>query len=135
MQPQQIAITDFTYDLPEERIAHYPLPNREDSKLLVFKNNLIRETVFSQLPGELPKNCSLFFNNTKVINARLTFFKTTGSRIEIFCLEPAGTVTDYSVSLQQKGSCLWQCFVGGASKWKELKLTRVLEIGGEKIIL
>ena len=135
MQPQEIAISDFTYDLPEKCIALYPLPNRASSKLLVYKNNNITETVFSALPDELPEDCSLFFNNTKVINARLSFFKSTGSRIEIFCLEPAGTVTDYALSLQKTENCLWQCFVGGASKWKELKLEREIEIKGQKIIL
>ena len=135
MLPQQLSISNYTYTLPEASIALYPLTNREASKLLVYKNNGIKETLFSKLADELPKKCSLFFNNTKVINARLSFFKATGSRIEIFCLEPVGIVTDYSISLQQTGSCLWQCFVGGASKWKEPKLTRELEIGGEKIIL
>lgn len=135
MQPHQIAITDFTYELPDSSIALYPLPNREASKLLVYKNKNITETVFSNLPGELPENSSLFFNNTKVINARLSFFKATGSRIEIFCLEPVGKVTDYSLSFQKTGSCIWQCFVGGASKWKEPKLEREMEIAGQKIIL
>ncbi len=135
MQPSQIAITDFSYDLPESYIALYPLPNRAQSKLLVYKNNAIEETVFSKFPGILPENSSLFFNNTKVINARLSFFKTTGSRIEIFCLEPAGKVTDYSLSLQQTGSCIWQCLVGGASKWKEPKLENELIIANQKIVL
>ncbi len=135
MHPRQIAITDYTYDLPENLIAFYPLPNRDSSKLLVYKNAVLKETVFSNLPEELPEDCSLFFNNTKVINARLSFFKSTGSRIEIFCLEPAGKLTDYSLSLQKTETCTWQCFVGGASKWKEPFLERALEIGGQKIIL
>ena len=135
MQPSQIAISDFTYELPETSIALYPLPEREKSKLLVYQDDIIKETIFSKLSGILPKNSSLFFNNTKVINARLSFFKTTGSRIEIFCLEPAGRVTDYSLSLQQTGTCIWQCLVGGASKWKEPKLEKELKIANEKIVL
>lgn len=135
MQPQQISISDFTYDLPEKSIALYPLLSRDNSKLLVYKNNIIKETKFIDLPGELPENCSLFFNNTKVINARLSFYKATGSRIEIFCLEPAGTVTDYALSLQKTENCIWQCFVGGAAKWKVPELKRELEISGQKIIL
>ena len=117
MSLQQIQISDFTYDLPDERIAKYPLGNREESKLLVFKNSEISERGFQNLPEEIPEGTTMVFNNTKVIQARLIFHKETGARIEIFCLEPLSPA-DYGLAFEAKGVCTWKCIVGNLRKWK-----------------
>ena len=116
MKKEEILIEDFTYVLPAERIAHYPLPKRDDSKLLVYKSGKMEETRFSQLANQLPEGATLILNNTRVIEARIFFTKLTGGVIEIFCLEPLGRSMEES--LQQEGSVEWKCFIGGASKWK-----------------
>ena len=116
--PGDISIQDYTYSLPDERIALHPLAERDQSKLLVYKDGDIQESRFVNLPAYLPENSLLVCNNTKVINARLHFKKTTGSTIEIFCLEPAGEITEYSTVMNQKGCSTWKCFIGGAAKWK-----------------
>jgi S-adenosylmethionine:tRNA ribosyltransferase-isomerase len=121
--PRKIAIQDFTYTLPEERIALYPLPVRDASKLLIYKNEQITEDTYANIAGYLPENSLLIFNNTRVINARLRFKKRSGSIIEIFCLEPYEKINDYSSVMNMKGSSRWKCFVGGAAKWKEQQLT------------
>lgn len=117
MSPQQIQISDFTYDLPDEKIAKYPLGNREESKLLVYRNNEIKERGFQNLPDEIPEGTTMVFNNTKVIQARLIFHKETGARIEIFCLEPLNPA-DYNLAFQAKGVCTWKCIIGNLRKWK-----------------
>ncbi len=128
MSPQQIQISDFTYDLPDEKIAKYPLGNREESKLLVYKNNEIKEKGFQNLPEEIPEGTTMVFNNTKVIQARLIFHKETGARIEIFCLEPLNPA-DYSLAFQAKGVCTWKCIIGNLRKWKTgvLKMSFMFE--------
>lgn len=88
MNPQHIQISNFTYDLPDEKIAKYPLGNREESKLLVYKNNEIKERGFQNLPEEIAEGTTMVFNNTKVIQARLIFYKETGARVEIFVWNP-----------------------------------------------
>lgn len=118
---QKIQIADFDYPLSDERIAKYPLAERDLSKLLVAKNSEISHTEFKQLPGLLPKNSLLVFNNTKVIHARMQFYKSTGARIEIFCLEPI-LPADYNLMFQSTQQCEWKCIVGNAKKWKEGKL-------------
>jgi len=119
MEPQNIRIQDYCYNLPPDRIAKYPLENRDASKLLIYKHNQISEAVYSSLDHYLPNGSVLFFNNTKVIPARL-FFKTTDNKlIEIFCLEPISSTNNPYIELNKKASCKWKCIVGGAAKWKD----------------
>lgn len=120
--PRKISILDFSYDLPAEKIALHPLPQRDASKLLIYKDGNISEDVYRNIADHLPENSLLVFNNTRVINARLRFKKATGSIIEIFCLEPHDDVNEYSSIMNKKGSVRWKCFVGGMSKWKEKEL-------------
>ncbi len=135
MEPQQISITEYDYNLPEERIALHPLAQRDSSKLLVYKKGDIEESVFANLPHFLPEESLLVFNNTKVINARIIFTKPTGAVIEIFCLEPVGNFTEYSTVMSANTVSQWKCLVGGAAKWKEEALTKDLIIDEEKITL
>lgn len=132
--PQQISISDYHYELPDERIALRPLDKRDESKLLIYKDGAITEDKFSNIVNHLPENLLLVFNNSKVINARLRFEKSTGSKIEIFCLEPIGDINEYSTVMNQKGSSNWKCFIGGVAKWKEAYLIKEL-IDGDKSIL
>jgi len=112
-----IRIQDFSYDLPEERIAKYPLKNRDDSKILIYKNQTINESKFSCLVDLLPKDSLIVFNNTKVIPARLLFMKESGAQIEIFCLEPYFP-QEYNTCFAKTESCSWICIVGNSKKWK-----------------
>ncbi len=121
--PRKISIQDFTYQLPEERIALHPLPQRDSSKLLIYKNQRISEDIYSNIAKYLPGDSLLIFNNTKVINARLRFKKSSGGTIEIFCLEPYEKINEYSSVMNKKGSARWKCLIGGASKWKDKQLT------------
>ncbi|HOO18798.1 MAG TPA: S-adenosylmethionine:tRNA ribosyltransferase-isomerase, partial [Paludibacteraceae bacterium] len=104
-------IEDFDYNLSDERIAKYPLPQRDASKLLIYKNDVITENTFLHLVEFLPPNSLLVYNNTKVIEARLVFYRETGARIEIFCLKPA-VPSDYALSLGSFSECVWKCMVG-----------------------
>ena len=128
MDTRQIRIKDFQYDLPEGRIAKYPLPRRDQSKLLVYQSGEIGEKHFYDLPGLLPAGTLMVCNNTKVILARLHFRKETGALIEVFCLEPYRPA-DYALSFQQKGSVEWLCMVGNLKKWKSGPLRRTLAVG------
>ncbi|WP_240743390.1 S-adenosylmethionine:tRNA ribosyltransferase-isomerase [Ilyomonas limi] len=123
MLPQEILIKEYTYHLPEERIAIHPLPERDRSKLLVYKSGKIDEHTYAQLADCLPADSLLVFNNTKVMAVRLHFTKHTGSTIELFCLEPADDYPDITTAMLQKGKVLWKCLVGGAKKWKEERLS------------
>lgn len=116
MNPKQIAIKDYTYHLPNDKIALHPLLNRDESKLLIYKDGVIAEDTYKNIHQYLPKNSLLIFNNTKVINARLQFVKDTGGVIEIFLLEPFNA--DYTATLTTTKTCKWKCLIGGASKWK-----------------
>ena len=118
MHPGSLRIEDYTYELPDERIARYPLPDRDASKLLVYKDGAIGEQPFIALPGELPADSLLVFNETKVVNARLLFRKPTGGMIEIFCLEPHRKYPDITTAMAQHHEVWWNCLVGGAAKWK-----------------
>lgn len=118
-EPQNISIQDYTYLLPEERIAKYPLPERDASKLLIYKENKIVEDLYKNVADYLPVDSFLFFNDTRVIEARLLFQKPTGGIIEIFCLEPHRQYNDITTAMLQKGKVWWLCLVGGASKWKK----------------
>ena len=131
---KDIRISDFSYELPDERIAKFPVEQRDQSKLLVYEHGHISETRFSHLPEFLPKNALMVFNNTRVIQARLHFRKETGALIEIFLLEPAEPA-DYEQVFQTSEACSWLCLVGNQKKWKEGTLTRTLEVKGEKVEL
>jgi S-adenosylmethionine:tRNA ribosyltransferase-isomerase len=120
--PRTISIQDYTYSLPEERIAKYPLAERDASKLLIYKEGKITEDIYSNISRHIPENSFLIFNNTKVVEARLLFQKPTGGIIEIFCLEPHEQYADITTAMLQKGEILWQCLVGGVSKWKKGQL-------------
>lgn len=123
----QLRIEDYNYELPEERIAKYPLPRRDSSKLLIYRNGTVRDAIFSDLPGELPQDSLMVFNDTKVVPARLIFRRSTGAHIEIFCLEPV-TPAEYISSFAATESCAWKCVIGNAKRWKGDILT--LPLGG-----
>ena len=127
-----IYIDEYDYLLPDERIAKYPLKKRDSSKLLVYKNDTISTHTFADIAQFLPENSLLIYNNTRVIQARLEFFKTTGARIEVFCLEPA-LPADYAQSLTSNEQCTWKCMVGNLKKWKEGALTKKVNINGRLI--
>lgn len=114
----EIHIEDYAYPLPEERIAKYPLPQRDASKLLRYRYGQIDEFVFRDLPDLLPEKSIIVFNDTKVVPARLHFVKPTGAHIEIFCLQPESP-SEYNLSFAQTASCRWKCVIGNAKKWKE----------------
>ncbi len=136
MHPKNLSIADFTYHLPEERIAKYPLAERDASKLLVYKEGKITEDIYRNIASYIPANSLLVFNNTKVVEARLLFQKPTGGVIEVFCLEPHEQYTDVSSAMQQQEKVLWQCLVGGASKWKRGQvLEKRITHEGKEIIL
>ena len=121
---KDILIDDFDYVLPDDRIAKYPLPERDKSKLLIWKNGRITDSLFKNLSDYIPENTLLVFNNTKVIQARLIFQKKTGASIEIFCLEPEDP-SDYAQAFGQTKSCVWLCLVGNSKRWKDGKLEYV----------
>lgn len=151
--PSNLHIEDFNYELPNEKIAKYPLEQRDQSKLLIYggtgfsggaepisgelgpktENGVsIRESIYANIADELPQGSLLVFNDTKVVEARLLFQKPTGGVIELFCLEPADQYADITTAMLQKGSVQWKCLVGGAKKWKEGAV--VLEVKGLKIL-
>ena len=132
MTVKQINISDYNYELPDERIAKFPLKKRDSSKLLTYISGNVSTNVFSSLPEILLANSCLVFNNTRVIQARLEFFKSTGSRIEIFCLEPQEP-SSYELSLSSTQSCVWKCMVGNLKKWKGEVLKK--EIGSDNLVL
>lgn len=137
MKKGQIAtlkISDFTYILPDENIAKYPLSQRDSSKLLIYKGTKINSTNFSTLPDNLPENSLLIFNNTRVIHARLHFQKVSGATIEIFCLSPYEP-EDYIKNFQQKSECSWTCMIGNAKKWKDEDLTMTIDINGVELTI
>jgi len=123
----------LNYDLPDERIAKYPLPQRDQSKLLVWNSGNITDAQFRTLPDFLPEDSLLIFNNTKVIRARLMFQKATGANIEIFCLDPLHPA-DYQIAFQQTESCSWNCMVGNLKKWKSEVLEKELQFNGKTIV-
>jgi len=133
MHPKDLQIKDFSYNLPDDRIAKYPLANRDQSKLLIYKGEQISESVYQQIAKEIPENSLLLFNNTKVVEARILFQKETGATIEIFCLEPDDRYPDITSAMLQKGKVFWKCLVGGAKKWKEPQISKSILIGGRTI--
>lgn len=126
-------LKDYTYNLSVDKIALYPLKNREQSKLLIYKDKKITESYFGNIHKFLPSGSLLVFNNTKVVKARLIFHKETGAKIEIFCLEPYEGLINIEKSLNQKRSVKWQCLVGNSSKWKSGKLKTEITIKGRKV--
>lgn len=133
MHPKRLFIKDFIYNLPEEKIAKYPLAERDESKLLIYKNGSITTDIYYNLEAHTPASSLLVFNNTKVVEARLLFKKSTGTVIELFCLEPGDQYPDITTAMLQKKKVTWKCLVGGAKKWKGEPLIMKLEID-EKII-
>ena len=131
---KNIKITDFTYDLPNSRIAKYPLSQRDESKLLLWKNGKISRDTFKNIPEFLPENSQLVFNNTRVIHARIFFRKETGAKIEIFCLEPVDPA-DYQVAFQETEKVTWKCMLGNAKKWKEGILQKNIKIGRKEVTI
>lgn len=129
---KHIRIEDYDYPLPDERIAKFPLPVRDQSKLLVYRHGEVSEDRFTSLPHYIPRGSLMVFNNTKVIQARLHFRKETGALIEVFCLEPIQP-NDYVLSFQQTGKCSWLCMIGNLKKWKEGTLVREIEVKGTPI--
>ena len=134
MSPKNIRISDYNYPLPDERIAKFPMAQRDHSKLLIYQKGEVGEDVFYNLPNYLPEGALMVFNNTKVIQARMHFRKDTGALIEVFLLEPAEP-TDYEQMFQISGHCAWYCLVGNLKKWKEGSLTREFTVDGIQITL
>ncbi len=135
--PKKISIKDYTYDLPENRIANYPLEERDDSRLLIYNKENFTEDKFRNIAEHIPASSHFFLNDTKVVAARILFQKATGAVIEIFCLEPMnGSSTDITSAMAQTEKVKWQCLVGGASKWKPGQiLEKRISIGNNEIIL
>ena len=133
-ETKHIKISDYNYPLPDERIAKFPLPVRDQSKLLVYRHGEVSETRFTSLPDYLEAGELMIFNNTKVIQARLHFRKETGALIEIFCLEPIQP-NDYVLNFQQTSHAAWLCMIGNLKKWKEGSLHKEMNVKGHTITL
>lgn len=134
IDPKHIRISDFNYNLPDERIAKFPIAQRDHSKLLVYRHGEVSDDTFYHLPDYLPEGALMVFNNTKVIQARMHFRKETGALIEVFLLEPADP-TDYELMFQLTSHCSWLCLIGNLKKWKEETLKRDFTIKGEQLTL
>lgn len=133
---ESIRLEDYTYDLPDERIAKYPLENRDQSKLLIYKSGEIAHKRFSDLPENLPAKTLLVFNDTKVIPARAYFKKETGAVIEILLLHPELPTRVINDAMLVKNSCVWECMIGNKKRWKLAdKLTTDIEINGQRVSL
>ena len=131
---QEIAIAEYDYPLPDERIAKYPLAERDTSKLLIYNKGVVCEERFSNLPQFVPQNSLMVFNNTKVIQARLRFRKETGALIEVFCLEPEQPCDYQQIFLETK-ECVWQCLVGNSNRWKGGVLSQCVMVAGKEVTL
>ena len=134
MDTKHIQIKDFNYNLPDERIAKFPLAKRDNSKLLLYRHGEVTEDVFHNIAQYLPKGALMVFNNTKVIQARLLFRKETGALIEVFLLEPY-MPADYEQMFQTTGHCSWLCMIGNLKKWKEGTLKRTFDVKGKEVTL
>ena len=134
VKTKQIHIAEYNYSLPDERIARFPLEKRDESKLLLYRDGEINESEFKHLPDFLPNGALIVFNNTRVIQARLLFNKSTGAKIEIFCLEPVSP-HDYALIFQQTERCSWLCLVGNAKKWKEGILEKEILVDNKNVTL
>ena len=129
-----LSISDYNYPLPEERIAKYPLPERDHSKLLIYKDGEVREDHFFRVGEYIPAHSLLVYNNTRVIQARLVFHKPSGARIEIFCLEPLAP-HDYQLSLSSTEGCTWKCMIGNAKKFRDTSIDMPLQVAGNDVVL
>lgn len=134
LDPRHIKIQDYNYPLPDERIAKFPMAQRDQSKLLIYNKGVISHDTFCNITNYLPQGALLVYNNTKVIQARLRFHKTTGALIEVFLLEPA-MPRDYEQIFQCREKCEWVCMIGNLKKWKEGALIRTITVGGKEIEL
>ena len=132
--PQHIHISDYDYELPDSRIAKYPLPQRDSSKLLVYNKGTVSEDRFTSLPDYLPADALMVFNNTKVIQARLHFQKATGATIEVFCMEPLLPL-EYQQNFASKGECQWLCMIGNLKRWKAGTLERSITVHDKELTL
>ena len=132
--PRNIRIEEYNYPLPDERIAKYPLSQRDSSKLLIYDKGEVSHTQFSNIAELLPKGSLIIFNNTRVIQARLHFRKETGALIEVFLLEPYAP-SDYELMFQTREECSWLCLIGNMKKWKEGALSRDINVNGMPITL
>lgn len=135
MHPKYLSINEFNYNLPEDRIAKYPLPNRDESKLLLYRNGNISEDIYFNLSEYIPNNSLLIFNDTKVVEARLVFTKPSGVAIEIFCLEPSDEYPDITTAMLQNEVVRWKCFIGGAKKWKDSQVLAKPFLHGQKLVI
>ncbi|CAN5314004.1 S-adenosylmethionine:tRNA ribosyltransferase-isomerase [soil metagenome] len=133
MHPKYLSITDFTYDLPKDRIAEKPVAQRDCSKLLIWEQGKIIEDIYKNIADHLPEDSLLIFNDTKVIPARIFFQKSTGAVIEIFCLEPYQQ--DYTSVMSSKKPVRWKCLIGGAGKWKQGNLEKKIFLNQRQIDL
>ena len=134
--PRNLSIKDFTYSLSEDRIAKYPLAERDASKLLISKEKNINEDIYKNIADHIPSGSLLVFNDTKVVEARLLFQKTTGGIIEIFCLEPHEQYPDITTAMMQHEKVLWHCLIGGASKWKHGQiLKKKITLNSKELVL
>lgn len=134
MDTKHIHISDYNYELPDERIAKFPLAQRDHSKLLLYRHGEVSDDVFYNLANHLPSGALMVMNNTRVIQARMHFRKETGALIEVFLMEPAAP-TDYEQMFQTTGHCAWLCMVGNLKKWKEGPLKRDFVIRGQQVVL
>lgn len=134
MDTKHIQIKNFNYNLPDERIAKFPLAKRDNSKLLLYRHGEVTEDVFHNIAQYLPKGALMVFNNTKVIQARLHFRKETGALIEVFLLEPY-MPADYEQMFQTTCHCSWLCMIGNLKKWKEGTLKRTFDVKGKEVTL
>ncbi len=133
-EPRHIRISEFDYPLPDERIAKFPMPARDQSKLLLYRHGQVSENIFASLPRYISSDSLMIFNNTKVIQARLHFRKETGALIEVFCLEPLEP-NDYALNFRQASQVAWLCLVGNLKKWKEGVLHREMTVKGCRLVL
>ncbi len=134
IKPENIRIEDFSYDLADERIAKYPLENRDSSQLLVYNRGTVDKDQFKNIHQYIDAHTTCVFNNTKVIQARLKFYKETGAQIEIFCLEPIEP-SDYVLAFQQTEKITWKCIVGNLKKWKDQDLKKMISVNHDDITL
>lgn len=134
INPRNIEIKAYDYNLPDERIAKYPLAERDQSKLLIYRDGQISQRNFFNLPEEIPADSLIVFNNTKVIQARLHFRKETGALIEVFCLEPEAP-RDYQQNFASESECTWTCLVGNSKKWKDGALSQTIDVDGIEVVL
>jgi S-adenosylmethionine:tRNA ribosyltransferase-isomerase len=134
MNPQALRMADFTYALPDERIAYFPLEQRDQSKLLVYKDGVCTDKIFKDLSSSLPDNALLVFNDTKVIQARILFVGEKDT-IEVFCLEPLQPSELIELAMGASNSCVWRCLIGNNKRWKDLPQVATFNDGTTKVKL